>query len=293
MLGEAPAMESAQLPSGHPAIRSSGHFHAGSLDDPMTRWPDGRMTIGRSHQAGITRSNASAFRRTNGTMAERGFMLATKARAMLGEAPATESAQLPSGHPAIRPFPCRKPRRSDDPMARWSDDDWQFAPGRHHEKQCQRLQANKEHNGRTRLHFVFLNKFSTQGGTMEKLEYREMMVQRTVMFTVNLDKMLRNLPTCMAKKKLQDQLGRSGSSIGANFAESGPAESRKDFIHKLSIALKEAEETSFWLRCVIAEFPENKDAVELWNECHEFIKILQASVSTARANENHLATGTK
>ena len=128
---------------------------------------------------------------------------------------------------------------------------------------------------------------------MEKLEYREMMVQRTVMFTVNLDKMLRNLPTCMAKKKLQDQLGRSGSSIGANFAESGPAESRKDFIHKLSIALKEAEETSFWLRCVIAEFPENKDAVELWNECHEFIKILQASVSTARANENHLATGTK
>jgi four helix bundle protein len=152
--------------------------------------------------------------------------------------------------------------------------------------QCQRLQANNQQNSKTRLHSVFHNKFSAQRDIMEKLEYREMMIQRTVMFTVNLDKMLRNLPTCMAKKKLQDQLGRSGSSIGANFAESGPAESRKDFIHKLSVALKEAEETSFWLRCVIAEFPENKDAVALWNECHEFIKILQASVSTARANEN-------
>jgi len=106
ILGEAPAMESAQLPSGHPAIRSAGRFHAVDLsqaqDDPMTRWPDGRMTIGSSHQAGIKESNTSASRRTNSTTAERGFMLATKARAILGEAPATESAQLPSGHPAIR-----------------------------------------------------------------------------------------------------------------------------------------------------------------------------------------------
>ena len=114
MLGEAPAMESAQLPSGHPAIRSSDHFHAGSLakaqDDPMNRWPDGQMTrwpddpmtIGSSHQEGIKESNAGASRRTNSTTEERGFMLATKARAILGEAPATESAQLPSGHPVIR-----------------------------------------------------------------------------------------------------------------------------------------------------------------------------------------------
>jgi len=105
ILGEAPAKESAQLSSGHPAIRSS--------DGPMTRWPDDQMTIGSSHQAGITRSNASAFRRTNSTTAERGFMLATKARTILGEAPAMESAQLSSGHPAIR--------SSGGPMPRWPD----------------------------------------------------------------------------------------------------------------------------------------------------------------------------
>ena len=96
--------------------------------------------------------------------------------------------------------------------------------------------------------------------------------------------MLRALPPCLAKKKLQDQLGRSGSSIGANYAESGPAESANDFIHKLSIALKEAEETCFWLQCVLADDPENTEADALRKEGHEFVKILQSSVTTAKRN---------
>ena len=44
------------------------------------------------------------------------------------------------------------------------------------------------------------------------------------------------------------QILRSGTSIGANTNEAGAAESRKDFIHKMSIALKEARETKYWLR---------------------------------------------
>ena len=146
ILGEAPAMESAQLSSGHPAIRWSY--------DPMPRWPDGRMTIGSSHKAGIEHHNVSAFRRTisafrrtNSTTAERGFMLATKARAILGEAPATESAQLSSGHPAIRSAGHFHAGSLDDPMirwpdgrmTRWPDDNWQFASSRHQEKQLQCL----------------------------------------------------------------------------------------------------------------------------------------------------------
>ena len=129
ILGEAPAMEIAQLPSGHPASRSSGHFHAGVMtqaqDDPMIRWPDGQMTIGSSHQVGITGSNASAFRRTISTTAGRGFMLATKAWTILGEAPAMESAQLPSGHPASRSsghfHAGVLTQAQDDPMPRWPD----------------------------------------------------------------------------------------------------------------------------------------------------------------------------
>ena len=113
-------------------------------------------------------------------------------------------------------------------------------------------------------------------------EMRQALIARMAQFTIRLDSMLRSLPSCLAKTRLQDQLGRSGSSIGANYAESGPAESRNDFIHKISVALKEAEETCFWLQCVLAEFPENGEADALWNEAHEFVKILQASKTTAQ-----------
>ncbi|GAB4239026.1 MAG: hypothetical protein Kow0049_26120 [Stanieria sp.] len=50
-----------------------------------------------------------------------------------------------------------------------------------------------------------------------------------------------------AAKRIADQLQRCGTSIGANVAESQSAQSTKDFIHKLEIALKEAKETRYWL----------------------------------------------
>ncbi len=120
--------------------------------------------------------------------------------------------------------------------------------------------------------------------TQSHSSMRQALLQRMVNFTVRLDAMLRALPPSLAKKKLQDQLGRSGSSIGANYAESGSAESMNDFIHKLSVALKEAEETSFWLQCVQAEHPENAEATALRLEVQEFVKILQSSITTAKRN---------
>ena len=119
---------------------------------------------------------------------------------------------------------------------------------------------------------------------MDGIEIRQQILTRMMRFTANLDAALKKLPTCLAKDKLQDQLGRSGSSVGANYAESRAAESTKDFIHKLSIALKEAEETDFWLGCLIMECPQFSEAELLRKENHEFVKILQISISTAKRN---------
>ena len=116
------------------------------------------------------------------------------------------------------------------------------------------------------------------------VDIREAIQKRMMQFTANLDALLKKLPACIAKAKLQDQRGRSGSSVGANDAESRAAESSKDFIHKLSIALKEAEETDFWLGCLIMEYPQFSEAELLRNENHEFVKILQSSISTAKKN---------
>ena len=117
-----------------------------------------------------------------------------------------------------------------------------------------------------------------------EVDIREAILKRMMQFTANLDALLNKLPACLAKDKLQDQLGRSGSSVGANYAESRAAESTKDFIHKLSIALKEAEETDFWLGCLIMEYPQFSEAELLRRENHEFVKILQGSITTAKRN---------
>ena len=117
---------------------------------------------------------------------------------------------------------------------------------------------------------------------MESNEIRREILDRMMRFAVALDGLIKRLPKCPARDRLQDQLGRSGSSVGANFAESGAAESANDFIHKLSIALKEAEETDFWLGCLCVEYPELPEADGLRKENHEFVKILQRSITTAR-----------
>ena len=119
---------------------------------------------------------------------------------------------------------------------------------------------------------------------MDGADVREALLARMMRFTADLDTLLKKLPPSIVKTRLQDQLGRSGSSVGANYAESRAAESPKDFVHKLSIALKEAEETNFWLGSLSMEHPQLQEAEVLRNENREFIKILQKSISTAKRN---------
>lgn len=76
-------------------------------------------------------------------------------------------------------------------------------------------------------------------------------------------------------KDVLRQLLRSGTSIGANVAESQEAVSKKDFINKLSIALKEAKETEYWLKLLKeASLLEEKEFNSLIIDCNELIKLL-------------------
>lgn len=83
---------------------------------------------------------------------------------------------------------------------------------------------------------------------------------------------------------LSKQVLRSGTSIGANITEGNQAQSTADFIHKLSIALKEAFETEYWL-CLLrdSEYITEKQAESLLNDCNELQKILTASIKTSKA----------
>ncbi len=78
----------------------------------------------------------------------------------------------------------------------------------------------------------------------------------------------------ISKKSIADQLVRCGTSIAANIRESFHAESRKDYIHKLSIAMKEAEECGFWIELI-----EEKTKIEIKTECKDYLNHLQRTMT--------------
>jgi four helix bundle protein len=84
---------------------------------------------------------------------------------------------------------------------------------------------------------------------------------------------------------LSKQLLRSATGIGALCREASQAESKKDFIHKLSIALKEANETKYWLELLEAtKFLTELMFNSLIENCIELIKILTAIIKTSKVN---------
>jgi len=102
------------------------------------------------------------------------------------------------------------------------------------------------------------------------------------LLTVKLSKFL-----CEERKEfvLAKQVLRSGTSIGANIEESIHAQSRNDFIHKLSIAQKEACETHYWIRLLRdSGYLNEKTADSLLGDCEEIQRLLTASIKTAKAN---------
>lgn len=84
---------------------------------------------------------------------------------------------------------------------------------------------------------------------------------------------------------LSKQVLRSGTSIGANVKESVYAQSRIDFVHKLSIAQKEASEMHYWLTLLRdSEYLKKNLAESLLGDCDELLRLLTASIKTAKAN---------
>jgi len=81
------------------------------------------------------------------------------------------------------------------------------------------------------------------------------------------------------------QLIRSGTSIGANSKEAQNAESKADFIHKLKIALKEADETEYWL-FLCENLEEYPSAEALLNKLNGIIKMLNKIISTSKNNSH-------
>ena len=111
--------------------------------------------------------------------------------------------------------------------------------------------------------------------------------QKSFLFSIRIVKLGRYLQEEKKEYILSKQLIRSGTSIGANIVESQQAQSRADFISKLSIALKEACETNYWIRLLKAtDYLSESEFSSIIVDCRELEKILTSIIKTSRTTPN-------
>ncbi|WPJ95229.1 four helix bundle protein [Coraliomargarita algicola] len=111
--------------------------------------------------------------------------------------------------------------------------------------------------------------------------------ERAFQFAVRIVKLCQQLDTSPGvPRTLANQLLRSGTSIGANLEESKGGQSRADFLSKVSISLKEARETQYWLRLLVAAdiIPENQ-LEQLLDESSQITAILTTIVKNTKTQK--------
>ena len=111
--------------------------------------------------------------------------------------------------------------------------------------------------------------------------------KKSFLFAVRIVKLCRYLQEEKKEYILSKQLLRSGTSIGANVAESQQAQSRADFISKMNISLKEAAETNYWLRLLRAsEYLTEIEFSSVIVDCRELVKMLTSIIKSSRNSTN-------
>ena len=111
---------------------------------------------------------------------------------------------------------------------------------------------------------------------------------RLIDFAVRIIKLVESLSKSPTGKHIGGQLLRSGTSPASNYGEAQSAESRKDFIHKMKVCLKELRETRVWLIILrrLDLLGNSKELEWFVAECDELISIFVASIRTATKNRN-------
>lgn len=109
--------------------------------------------------------------------------------------------------------------------------------------------------------------------------------ERLLDFAVRVGKVVDALPRTRLGRHVAGQLVRAGTAPAPNYEEGRAAESRKDFVHKLGVCLRELRESRYWVRLIIQAqlLPECKMA-DLHDESTQLCKIIAKSIVTAKQN---------
>jgi len=101
-------------------------------------------------------------------------------------------------------------------------------------------------------------------------------------FAIRTVKLYQYLTANKKEYILSKQILRSGTSIGANVKEAQYGQSKRDFVHKMRIALKEASETEYWLELLFETgYIESKHYDSLYKDCNEILRLLNSIVQSS------------
>ena len=113
------------------------------------------------------------------------------------------------------------------------------------------------------------------------MEYEKTVKYKSKKFSVRIINLYKYLCDKKNEYVLSKQILRSGTSIGANIAESECAISKKDFLSKIYIALKESAETLYWLDLLYeTEYITDSQYESLYSDCEEIKKMLSSTTKT-------------
>ena len=117
------------------------------------------------------------------------------------------------------------------------------------------------------------------------MKTENIILDKSKKFALRIIKLYKYL--CLEKKEfvMSKQILRSGTSIGANVREGNRGQTKPDFITKMSIAYKEADETSYWLELLHESGYLNKESFEsIYEDNLELLRLLSSIIITSRRN---------
>ena len=121
---------------------------------------------------------------------------------------------------------------------------------------------------------------------MSYLQYNNSpLTKKSYLFAVRIAKMVKHIECSPKEYGMINQIFRSGTAIGTLVSEATYAQSPADFINKLSIALKECNETLYWLNILKdIEYLNENEFESISNDCQELLALLISSIKTTKNN---------
>ena len=112
------------------------------------------------------------------------------------------------------------------------------------------------------------------------------LTKKSYLFGVRIVKMVKYIKCTPKEYGMLNQVFRSGTAIGALVSEAAYAQSPADFINKLSVALKECNETLYWLNILKdTEYLNEKEYESMNADCREILALLVSSIKTTKSNK--------